>query len=244
MKFNIMVKIGGSIFEFPKLLDNFLHSFLNHLNPEVKYLILAGGGNACNLLREEYRRIPKSQRNETDFHWKSISIMDKTATILFSHLTSISKHTLVRKITNISQESMNLPGIYILRPFDDLHSSDPLEHSWQVTSDSISIYYAKQIRSPICVLVKNNPYLMENNSLIYSISSTRLISLQKNENKEKNLGKGFVDPLSPILCRDYKIPILVLDGTNPKHVAGFLSLNVKNLTSMNLSGFGIIITPE
>ena len=147
-------------------------------------------------------------------------------------------------IKDIFLSNIKSPGIYIIQPFKDLYKFDPLEHSWRVTSDSIAIYYANRLHSQICVLVKNKPYFMIDKKNIHSISSSKLLDSLNFVSPDVNLGKGLVDPFGPYLCREYKIPILILDGTDKRKVSDFFSNYHFHYNTMNLSSFGIEICPK
>jgi len=244
MENRLVLKIGGSIFDHPQILDDFIHSFCANLNPEWKYIILMGGGNKCNQLRQQYKSTVNCEEKDSKFHWKSIEIMGENAKILHSKLIPQSKISPVHLIKDISSSIINKPGIYVIQPFKDLYKSDPFEHSWRVTSDSIALYYANRLHSQICVLVKNKPYFIIDKMEVHSISSSKLLEHPSIFSQNENLGKGLVDPFGPHLCREYKIPILILDGTDKSKVSNFLSKYPNNTDSTNLSSFGIEVTPQ
>ncbi|MHA1110573.1 MAG: hypothetical protein ACTSRE_05690 [Promethearchaeota archaeon] len=244
MENSLVLKIGGSIFNHPQILDDFIYSFCANLHPEWRYFVLMGGGNKCNQLRQQYKSNANSEEKDSKFHWKSIEIMGDNAEFLHSKLISQNIISPVHLIKDISSTNINNPGIYIIQPFKDLYKSDPLEHSWRVTSDSIALYYANRLHSQICVLVKNKPYFIIDKIEIHSISSSKLLEHPSFISQNENLGKGLVDPFGPYLCREYKIPILILDGTDQSKVSNFLSKYPEHTDSTNSSSFGIEITPQ
>lgn len=244
MESRLVLKIGGSIFDLPSILDDFIHSFCTNLSSDWNYVLIVGGGNKCNQLREQYASGAKSEQRDSKFHWKCIQVMEDNAKILYSKLVPQCKKTSVHLIRDIPSSNYNNPGIYVLQPFEDLYKFDPLEHSWRVTSDSIALYYAKKFHSPICVLVKNKPYLISDMENIHSISSSKLIETPIYSSQNEDLGKGLVDPLGPYLCREYKIPILILDGTDLRKVSNFFKNYSFDSDSLNISSFGIEISPQ
>ncbi len=240
----LVLKIGGSIFDLPLILDDFIHSFCTNLNSDGNYVLLVGGGNKCNQLRKQYASGVNSKQRDSQFHWKCIKVMEDNAKVLYSKIAPQCKKSPVHLIRDFSSSNYNNPGIYILQPFEDLYKFDPLEHSWRVTSDSIALYYANKFHSPICVLVKNKPYLMNDKGYVPSISSSKLIETPIYSPQNEDLGKGLVNPLGPYLCREYKIPILILDGTNLPKVSNFFKNYSVHTDSLNISSFGIEISPQ
>ena len=233
----LVLKVGGSIFENPTIFDRFFDVFLDSLDSNTSYIFLAGGGKECDILRQEYLSQSKIRKEEDYFHWKAIEIMDKNAEKLKLRVESLSKTELISNI-----EEINNPGIYFLKPFHDLRNLDPLEHSWNVTSDSISLFYAYKARSSLCVFIKKEPYLTIGEIPIKRISCTKLNKYQNVQRTEEDLGKGFVDTISPHLSLKYQIPILILNGSDPLVIANFFSKYQKEENI--LSRYGIEIYPQ
>jgi hypothetical protein len=94
------------------------------------------------------------------------------------------------------------------------------------------------------VLVKNKPYLVLNDATLHSISSSKLLLNKDFRLENENLGKGLIDPMGPQLCLKYKIPILILDGTDTRNVSKFLLNYPSESDCPRLSTFGIEITPK
>ena len=88
----LVLKIGGSIIDHPLVLDNFIHVFCANRNLEWKYILLVGGGNKCNQLREQYKSTVLSEEKDTDYHWKSIKFMGDNAKILHSKLAALNEN--------------------------------------------------------------------------------------------------------------------------------------------------------
>ncbi len=233
----LVLKIGGSIFENPTIFNHFFNVFLETLDSDTSYLIIVGGGEECNTLRQEYLSQSKVRKEEEYYHWKAIEIMDKNAEKLKRRVESLCKTYLISNV----EEIIN-PGIFFLKPSHDLRNHDPLEHSWNVTSDSISLFYAYKTRSSLCVFIKKDPYLTIDEVPIKRISCTKLIKHQIKQKVAENLGKGLIDTVSPHLGMKYQIPILILNGSNPLIIANFFSKYQKE--EKNLSNYGIEIYPQ
>lgn len=244
MENQLILKIGGSIFDHSQFLGEFLKCFTTSLKTKWKYFILVGGGMKCNQFREQYKNTKYSEDKESVFHWKSIKVMRENAEELYSKFNEIRNKTSVQLINRIDSSSIDNPGIYIIQPFEDLFEVDHLEHSWRVTSDSIALYFANRLRSKICVMIKNKPYLVLNDADVHSISSSELILNPLFSLENKNLGKGLIDPMGPHLCKKYGIPILILDGTDIRNVSKFFLNYPLHIETARLSTFGIEITPN
>ena len=236
MNSNLVLKIGGSIFEHNRMLDEFFKIFKKSQNPSVSYFFLFGGGNRCNRLRMEYKEEEYRKQREEYYHWEAINIMGENAE---NHVQQFGSEIAVSR--GIFDRKTYTPAAYFLNPYKDFKKFDPLEHSWQVTSDSIADYYADRFQSPLCVLIKNKPFLEIEDVRIHKISSTKLIQKWKSQISDDILGKGVLDPVAPHLSKKYLIPILIIDGTNTNMVEGFFTGYPDNLK--NLSEYGIEITP-
>jgi len=238
------MKIGGSIFEEPSVIEEFLRIFFQKRSVKMKYVILSGGGRECDNLREIFKADSLKEIHQDQYHWKAITLMEiNTVRIktMMDFLLQDSHAVITSKITKINSGK---PGIYYFLPYQNLYDEDPLEHSWRVTSDSIAIYYANLLNSRICLLIKHKPYLFLNNRLIRSISASELYHLHRDAEFSQNLGKGLVDPMGPELCLKFKIPILILDGTNRTLISRFFSQYPHETNYSDLSKYGLVIYPK
>jgi len=80
----------------------------------------------------------------------SILAMDQYGFFLTRKLKN-SVPVRTKKEINEALRDHQLP---ILLPFDFLYKKDPVPHSWEFTSDSISAYLADQFRIPKLILLK------------------------------------------------------------------------------------------
>ncbi|MFX0062095.1 MAG: hypothetical protein ACFFC7_07890 [Candidatus Hermodarchaeota archaeon] len=122
-----LVKIGGSVIAFPIQLRR-LCDLLNKSNYNM--LIVPGGGPFADTVRETDS---KYRLKSATAHWMAILGMDQFALLLSDLLPNaqvIEKPQIIKK------------GLAILRPAVFLEKTDPLPHSWDVTSDSITAYFA------------------------------------------------------------------------------------------------------
>jgi aspartokinase-like uncharacterized kinase len=124
-----VIKIGGSA----------LGSRIE-IPADGRILIVPGGGPFADTVREVDSQFGLG---DDAAHWAAILAMDQYAYALAA---------LVRGARVVhSPESHGLP---VLAPFKWLLETDPLPHSWDVTSDSISAWVAQEVGAKRLLLVK------------------------------------------------------------------------------------------
>jgi aspartokinase-like uncharacterized kinase len=146
----IVVKIGGSLIkEAPELVDRLVKEFGSGSPkiPEKRYaseglpfsiLIVPGG----SVFADAVRKVDEKFSLSTDeAHWMSILGMEQYACYLKDKSCAIA----VDSIADLPQ------GVSLLFPYRLLRHEDPLPHTWNVTSDTIAAWVAKQIGA---VLIK------------------------------------------------------------------------------------------
>jgi 5-(aminomethyl)-3-furanmethanol phosphate kinase len=108
-------------------------------------LIVPGGGPFADTVRAVDARFGLG---DDAAHWAAILAMDQYAYVLAA---------LVRSARVVhTPEAVGLPmhGLPILAPFRWLRETDPLPHSWDVTSDSIAAWVAHAVGAKRLLLVK------------------------------------------------------------------------------------------
>jgi len=122
-----VVKVGGSLIDD---LDPILFSLKNSGRP---VLIVPGGGRFADLVR-------RTGVSGDAAHWMAIAAMEQTGWYIVSK--GVSPVTRLRVP----------PGVEVLLPYDVLRSADPLPHSWDITSDTISAWIASRLSLPLILL--------------------------------------------------------------------------------------------
>lgn len=140
-----VVKVGGSLAKDPKVLMR-LCEFLSRLVEEQDFIVVPGGGKLADAVREldgEYAL------SEEISHRMALLAVDQYG-MLLSDLTPNSEivHTIedARKLSSSG-------GVPILLPARLMFREDPLEHSWDVTSDSVAAWIAEVSKAERLVLV-------------------------------------------------------------------------------------------
>ncbi|WP_214020969.1 uridylate kinase [Methanoculleus sp.] len=123
----LVVKVGGSLFDRVVPL---LEIFREAGRP---VLIVPGGGKFADLVR----RLAVS---DTAAHWMAIAGMEQFSWYIASHgVPAASTLTLPAEVT-------------VFLPYCALRRVDPLPHSWNVTSDTIAAWVAKELSADLLLL--------------------------------------------------------------------------------------------
>jgi aspartokinase-like uncharacterized kinase len=141
----VVIKIGGRLLAHPEGLDATLAA-LAAVAKEVPILVVPGGGAFADAIRDADRRFGLS---EEAAHWMAVLAMDQYAHLIASRLSNAS--LVLRPGDAVMLKDGQIP---VLAPYQWLREADPLPHSWDVTSDSISAWVAGQIGATRLVLVK------------------------------------------------------------------------------------------
>jgi aspartokinase-like uncharacterized kinase len=206
-----VLKVGGSLAEYPislKRLCKELASFAkNH-----KILVVPGGGRFADVVRAFDKTYGLSN---TAAHKMAVLAMDQFGLFL-SDITpnSYACHSLdkVKRFPG-GKLPIFLPSRFILR-------EDPLEHSWDVTSDSIAAYVAGVVHAEKLVLVTDvdgifteNPKKSLDAKLIAEVSAEQLLSWDRRTSVDKTL---------PKLLLKTRLDCYVVNGKHPERVEAVL----------------------
>src|SRR5574341_2186012 len=144
-----VIKIGGSLSRRPAALRR-LMAVIGGLARTRALVIVPGGGRFADQVRREDRRFGLG---DSAAHWMAILAMDQ-----YAHLLAelVREAAVVRRRGEIAAGRVN-----VLAPSRWLRRTDPLPHSWQVTSDSIAAWVARELRARVLVLLKDVDGLFE-----------------------------------------------------------------------------------
>ncbi|MFX0007708.1 MAG: hypothetical protein ACFFAV_13455, partial [Candidatus Hermodarchaeota archaeon] len=208
-------KVGG------KILDNFedLNSTISQLNQLYddnvfdKIILIPGGGSFANFIRKIYSEL---KFTEEIAHWMGIISMNYNGLELnkkFPNLSVIEDFKELKEIKKI---------FCIFLPYEFLKENDKLPHSWNVSSDSISLFIAKELELNECFLIKDVDGILNNeNKVIQEIPISKLkdiVKLQKSTEpiSESELLKEKTTPIdlyTTTLVDKNKISCIILNGT-------------------------------
>jgi aspartokinase-like uncharacterized kinase len=142
-----VVKVGGSLAENPASLRA-LCLELSELANRNKFLVVPGGGAFADIVREYDKAISLSS---TIAHQMAIIAMDQFG-ILLSDIVPRSETTYSLSTAKKISKNGKLP---ILLPSKLMLRENSLEHSWDVTSDSIAACVALKLHAEKLILATN-----------------------------------------------------------------------------------------
>jgi probable H4MPT-linked C1 transfer pathway protein len=141
-----VVKIGGGMLADAAIFERALAAIADAARTR-RMLIVPGGGPFADAVRDVDRRLDLSDEAA---HWMAILAMDQYAHLLVSRLPS---SVLVHQPHEI-RSALEAERLPVLAPSAWIRQSDPLPHSWDVTSDSIAAWIAGEVGARSLVLVK------------------------------------------------------------------------------------------
>ena len=143
-----VVKLGGGLLAHAALFDRALAA-IAAAAPGRRLLIVPGGGVFADTVRGVDRDLHLS---DDAAHWMAVLAMDQYAHLVASRLAGgVIVEDLSQIDAAVSRATVNVP---VLAPFRWLRKTDPLPHSWTVTSDSIAAWVTGQVGARRLVLVK------------------------------------------------------------------------------------------
>lgn len=145
-RIDLVCKIGGSLSR-PEILGPLLKT-LEVLRSEYRVLVVPGGGAFADTVRTESAIF---QLGDTTSHWMAILAMDQYGYLL----ADLGQATRPVKTLAEVEEAVRDKALPIFLPSTLLLATDPLPHSWDVTSDAIAAYIAVQLEAELLVLLKD-----------------------------------------------------------------------------------------
>ena len=214
------LKIGGSLSEEPDKLRA-LCLELSEMAKNHKITAVPGGGGFADVVRELDERF---QLQDSVAHNMAVLAMDQYG-IFLSSITPGSRTTSTLDGARQHSEMNLLP---ILLPSRLMAQADPLPHSWEVTSDSITGYIAKEVGSEKLVLVtdvdgvytedpKDNP----DATLIEEISVGEL---------SKRDTRTSVDRYLPRIISEARLDCYIVNGRHPERVRAIMGNELPRCT--------------
>ena len=146
MKLHTVVKVGGGLLARAQCLEAVLAE-IGAASGELPLLVVPGGGPFADAIREVDRALGLT---DDAAHWMAVLAMDQYAHLIASKLRN-AKVVIGSAESVAALEDGSIP---VLAPYQWMRDADPLPHSWDVTSDSISAWVADQVGAERLVLVK------------------------------------------------------------------------------------------
>ncbi len=163
-----LIKLGGSLQRYPDALKSLCQQIVS-VSEKHDLFILPGGGSFADKVRVLDTQYMLDQ---TTTHWMAIAAMEAYAYLLHYLIpNSLISHEL-------SETPLNRPKVIL--PYVHLRAVDAFSHSWDITSDSIALYYANQLNSDIILIKAIDGIVNSNGSLIDEIDAFKLGTIKTN----------------------------------------------------------------
>jgi 5-(aminomethyl)-3-furanmethanol phosphate kinase len=208
-----VVKVGGSLAANQKKLRALLAA-LAEAAKKQKIVVVPGGGEFADVAREVDKRFTLSPYAA---HRMAILGMDQYGLALADLTAGAVTVYGLKEAFEVLDEG-RLP---IFLPSRLMFEEDPLENSWNVTSDSIAAYIAGKLKASKLVLATCvdgiftcTPEKNPDAQLIRDISAKQLISMKK---------RTSVDAFLPVILSELKVPCYVVNGLFLERVTAILN---------------------
>jgi aspartokinase-like uncharacterized kinase len=178
----LVVKVGGSLLPEVKRIVRVLAESGRSI------LVVPGGGPFAHLVRS--MRLPDEQA-----HWMAILAMDQFGWYLAAGGVPVTSHLSIPR------------GMEILLPYRIMRERDPLPHSWDVTSDTIAAWVAKELGLDLLVL-KSVDGITRDGALVSRISEPGAATE--------------VDPCLVPFALAHRVRTTILNGRKEERVRAFL----------------------
>lgn len=203
-----VLKVGGSLSAEPTKL-RLLMAELDALSKTYRLVIVPGGAEFTDVVRKLDKQYSLDRQIS---HKMAILGMDQYGLLL----SNLSANSMVVDSFDEAIAMAKIGKLPIFLPSKMMLTEDPLENSWEVTSDSIALYIAIRLQAQKVLLVTDvdgvysaDPKTQKMATLIKEISPDEL-SAQKTRTS--------VDLALPKLLKKWHIPCIVVNGFYPERI--------------------------
>jgi aspartokinase-like uncharacterized kinase len=208
-----VIKIGGSLAEDPAALRA-LCNRLGEIAKKYRIVVVPGGGKFADVVREFDRRYAVSPDIS---HRMAILGMDQFGLLL----SQIIPNSCATYLLNDAKQLSEIRVAPIFLPSRLMFQEDPLESSWDVTSDSIAAYVASRLHADKVILATDEDGIFTNDpkkhldaKLISELSASELL---------KAVQRTSVDRFLPKLLLNTQINCYVVNGAYPERIEAILA---------------------
>jgi len=208
-----VIKIGGSLAEDPERLRA-LCAKLSEFAKKYAIVVVPGGGRFADVVRDFDKRFTLSSEIS---HRMAVLGMDQFGLLL----SQIIPNSCATYLLNDAKQFSEIGVVPVFLPSRLMFKEDPLENSWNVTSDSISVYVASRLHAAKVLLVTDvdgifteDPRKHADAKLIARLSVEEILKLKQRTSVDRYLPKLLLE--SPIDC-------YVVNGKHPERIATILA---------------------
>lgn len=220
---SIIVKIGGKILENKENLESTIVQFKHICENNIvqKIIIIPGGGTYANFVRKLDKKI--SIGDELS-HWMAIFAMNCNG------IEISQKNNDIKNFDSLDELKKSNERIVVFLPYDFINQRDELPHSWDVTSDSITLYLAHHLGLKDCFLIKDiDGIISNNNEILRELTTSEYKNLKKTNkiltikaNQEEIKDSQPIDSYMVNLIKMYGVNCIILNGcSNKKRIITF-----------------------
>jgi 5-(aminomethyl)-3-furanmethanol phosphate kinase len=210
MSMDAVLKIGGSLSRGGTLEE--LCRKISSLGEHHRLLVVPGGGRFADQVRSAYQQY---NLDETTAHRMALLAMDQYGYLLNQLIAGSS---LQADLPSASQAAE--PGhVAILLPSRPVFQTDPLPHSWEVTSDTIAAWVAQQTNSQRLILLKDVDGLFVS---IDGVASSEGMILEMTVDQLAEHSGGVDEYLSRLLALT-PLETWILNGSHPSRLSELLN---------------------
>jgi aspartokinase-like uncharacterized kinase len=208
-----VIKVGGSLTEDPERLIE-LCGKLSEFAKRYALIVLPGGGRFADVVRDSDQHFNLSSGIS---HRMAILGMDQFGLLL----SQITPNSCATPLLSDAKQLSEIKVVPVFLPSRLMFQEDPLENSWDVTSDSIAAYVASRLHVAKLVLVTDvdgifteDPKKHSDATLIGRLSAEELLKLNK---------RTSVDRYLPKLLLQSQIDCYVVNGKHPERIEAILA---------------------
>lgn len=208
-----VIKIGGSLAEDPERLRA-LCAKLSEFAKKYAIVVVPGGGRFADVVRDFDKRFTLSSEIS---HRMAVLGMDQFGLLL----SQIIPNSCATYLLNDAKQFSEIGVVPVFLPSRLMFKEDPLENSWNVTSDSISVYVASRLHAAKVLLVTDvdgifteDPRKHADAKLIARLSAEEILKLKQ---------RTSVDRYLPKLLLESSIDCYVVNGKHPERIAAILA---------------------
>ena len=208
-----VIKVGGSLAENPAVLKT-LCTRLSEIAKKHSIVVVPGGGKFADAVREFDQRYALSADAA---HRMAILGMDQFGLLL----AQIVPNSCATYSLSDAKQLSERKAVPIFLPSRLMFEENPLEASWDVTSDSIATYVASKLKADKVILVTDvdgiftsDPKKHPDAKLIPKLSVSELLAFSQ---------RTSVDKFLPKLLLKTRLDCYVVNGAYPERIAAILA---------------------
>lgn len=208
-----VLKVGGSLALYPQKLRELCQT-LSEVSRKSPLIVLPGGGEFADTVRALDARFMLSC---TASHRMSILGQDQYGLLLKDLMPNAVEVFTFEQ----AQKGLDTNKLPIFLPSKLFFSEDPLENSWDVTSDSIAAYVAYRMNSPKVLFITDvdgiytdNPKNHANARLLKEVTVQELLVRKE---------RTSVDKFLPTLLMKQPLECFIVNGLYPERVIALLA---------------------